>query len=113
MAIKTDGTSIIIPAGDSGEIAVTPYVGKEKLPYKLNDGEKVVFTVYKPNRIKTVVEKTSSLQDENGTVVFTLLPEDTNIPKGCYGWRVKIIDETGRLIDTFIGGTVPAAFYVK
>lgn len=112
MAIKTDGTSIMIPAGDSGEIAVTPYVGDEKSLYILDSGETMVLSVYKTNATNTVIEKNSFTQDEKGRVIFTLSPKDTNIPKGCYSWRVKIINETGELVDTIIGGTKLAAFYV-
>ena len=111
MAIKTDGTSITIPAGDSAEIAITPHSGEDI--YLLGAGEKVIFSVFPVKGSKPIIEKTSEVQKEDGAILFSLTPEDTSIPRGSYCWTAKLVDGSGELIDTFIGGISPAAFYVK
>lgn len=111
MAIKTDGTSITIPAGDSAEIAITPRSGEDIYP--LGAGEKVVFSVFPIKGCEPIIEKSSDVQTEDGAVVFALTPEDTSIPRGSYYWTAKLVGGSGEIIDTFIGGLSPAAFYVK
>ena len=111
MAIKTDGTSITIPAEDSAGIAITPRSGESI--YLLNSGERVIFSVTPIKGAEPIIEKASDVQTEDGAVVFSLSPEDTSIPRGSYYWTAKLVDGSGELIDTFIGGLSPAAFYVK
>lgn len=111
MAIKTDGTSIIIPAGDSAEIAITPHSGEDI--YSLAAGEKIVFSVFPINGGDAIIEKVAEMQNDEGAVIFSLTPEDTKIPRGCYCWTAKLVDGSGELIDTFIGGLNTAVFYVK
>ena len=110
MAIKTDGTSIIIPAGDSAEIAITPHFGEDT--YSLAAGEKIVFSVFPVTGGNTIIEKVAEIQDDEGAVIFSLTPEDTKIPRGSYCWTAKLVDGLGELIDTFIGGINTASFYV-
>ena len=111
MAIKTDGTSITIPAGDSAEIAITPHSGEDI--YLLGAGEKVIFSIFPVKGSEPIIEKTSEVQTEDGAILFSLTQEDTSIPRGSYCWTAKLVDSSGELIDTFIGGLSPAAFYVK
>ena len=111
MAIKTDGTSIFIPSGDSAEIALTLHSGEDI--YSLADGEKIVFSVFTINGGSSIIEKIAEIQTEDGAVVFSLSSEDTNIPRGSYCWTAKLVDGSGELIDTFIGGLNTAVFYVK
>lgn len=111
MAIETNGTNITIPAGDSAEIAITPRSGEEI--YLLNPGERVIFSVIRIKGEEPIIDKSSDIQAEDGSVVFSLSPEDTAIPRGSYLWKAKLVDESEELIDTFIGGLSPATFYVK
>ena len=113
MSIKTNGTSITIPRGDSAEIAITPSLENSSEPYFLGEGERIVFSVETLDRKQTVIIKTADSQDETGAASFFLSPEDTDLPRGSYCWTAKLVDESGELIDTFIGGVSPAAFYVK
>lgn len=113
MSIKTDGLNLTLPRGDSAEIIITPYVGESEEPYLLGEGESIAFTVETPDRERRIIEKTSAEQDETGAVSFFLSPEETDLPCGSYCWTAKLIGAGGELIDTFIGGVCPAAFYVK
>ena len=113
MSIKADGFNITIPRGDSAEIGITPHIADSGEVYLIREGERIVFTILSRDCRKTIIEKSSDLQDEHGTVVFTLFPKETDIPRGDYRWKAKLIDEKGELIDTFVGGVGYAAFYVK
>ena len=113
MSIKTDGLNLTLPRGDSAEIIITPYVGESEEPYFIGEGEQIAFTVETLNRERAVIEKVSAEQDETGAVSFFLSPEETDLPRGSYCWTAKLIGAGGELIDTFIGGVSPAAFYVK
>lgn len=113
MSIKTDGLNLTLPRGDSAEIIITPYVGESEEPYLLGEGEQIAFTVETLNRERAVIEKVSAEQDETGAVSFFISPEETDLPRGSYCWTAKLIGAGGELIDTFIGGVRPAAFYVK
>ena len=113
MSISLNNYNLTLPRGDSAEIAVTPYIEGSDEPYILSEGERIVFTVETLDRRQAVIEKSSSEQDETGAVSFSLSPEDTDLPRGSYCWSAKLIGAEGELIDTFIGGVSPAAFYVK
>ena len=113
MSISLNGYNLTLPRGDTAEISVTPYIEGTEEPYLLGEGERIVFTVETLDRRQAVIVKSSDMQDETGAVSFSLSPEDTDLPRGSYCWTAKLIDEGGELIDTFIGGVSPAAFYVK
>lgn len=113
MAIEFNDYNIVIPRGDSAEIAITPSLENSSEPYFLGEGERIVFSVETLDRKQTVIIKTADSQDETGAASFFLSPEDTDLPRGSYCWTAKLTDESGELIDTFIGGVSPAAFYVK
>lgn len=113
MSISTNGLNLTLPRGDSAEIIITPYLEGGEEPYLLREGERIVFTVETLDRKQAVIEKSSDMQDETGAVSFFLSPEETDLPRGSYCWTAKLIGAEGELIDTFIGGICPAAFYVK
>lgn len=113
MSIKTDGLNLTLPRGDSAEIAITLYIGESEEPYFLGEDEHIAFTVETADRMRAVIEKTANEQDETGAVCFFLSPEETDLPRGSYCYTAKLISSEGELIDTFIGGVRPAAFYVK
>lgn len=113
MSISTNGYNLTLPRGDSAEIAITPFIEGTEEPYFLAEGEKIVFSVETLDRKETVIEKSADSQDETGAVSFYLSPEETDLPRGSYCWTAKLINESDELIDTFIGGVSPAAFYVK
>lgn len=113
MSVKVDGSNITIPKGDSAKIAITPYVAGSDEVYYLREGEHIVFAVHSYDCREMITEKSSDLQDENGAVVFSLSPKETDIPRGYYRWTAKLTDDSGEIIDTFIGGIMPVAFYVK
>ena len=113
MSISLNGYNITLPRGDSTEVAITPFMEGSDEPYILGEGERIVFTVETLDRRQAVIVKTATEQDETGAVSFSLSPEDTDLPRGSYCWTAKLIGTEGELIDTFIGGVSPAAFYVK
>ena len=113
MSISLNGYNLTLPRGDSAEIAVTPYIEGSDEHYLLGEGESIALTVETLNRERAVIEKSSDIQDETGAVCFSLSPEETDLPRGSYCWTAKLIGAGGELIDTFIGGISPAAFYVK
>lgn len=113
MSIKTDGLNLTLPRGDSAEIAITPRLEGGEESYFLGEGESIIFTVETTDRKRAVIEKTANEQDETGAVSFFLSPSETDLPRGSYCYTAKLIGAEGELIDTFIGGVSPAAFYVK
>lgn len=113
MAIISNGTTITIAAGNQIDIGITPFDSETGKPYMLSDGEKVVFSVRQYKDYDPVIRKESDLQGEDGAVAFYLSADDTNVPRGSYCWMADLVDSSGDIIDTFIGGVKYAAFYVK
>ena len=113
MAIISNGTTITIAAGNQIDIGITLFDSETGKPYMLSDGQKVVFSVRQYKDYDPVIRKESDLQGENGAVAFYWSADDTNVPRGSYCWMADLVDSSGDIIDTFIGGVEYAAFYVK
>lgn len=90
---KDTGSFTITPKKDDGEI------------YRLKDGEFVRFVVFVTPE-KTIMQKESGTQEEDGSIEFYLTSADTDLPETVYGYRAKLIGKNGEeieRIDTFIG----------
>lgn len=101
----TSGNALIIPRGDSAEIAVQLIDETTALPYMLSTSEKVQFDLYSVTGVSPIVSRSagSTAQEADGTVKIMLKPSDTTIMNGTYKYIVRLIDEEAETADTIIG----------
>lgn len=109
----TDGKNITVPRGDRALIAFTFLDEDGETPYILTEGQYARFDVYKtpdsePEITKTV---TAAEQSEDGTVVFALTPEDTDIKRHGYIYTLRLISGGGPA-DTVVGAPERAFFVI-
>ena len=103
-----NGTDIKIPCGDSAVIQFTLTADGE--PYIFSEGEYALLTVSDRDTGETVIEKTASTQDADGTVDFVFTAADTFIAKGTYCYTVKLMN--GGSVDTVQGFPAKSAFTI-
>ena len=109
----TDGRNITVPRGDRALIAFTLTDEDGGTPYILAEGQYARFDVYKtadsePEITKTV---TAAEQSVDGTVVFALTPEDTDIKRHGYFYTLRLMNADG-YADTVVGAPVRACFVI-
>lgn len=101
--LKINGNNVELTYGDSATLSVIPYEDEEHTTvYSLGENEKAVFSVYPYVGADSIITKETTAQDEEGALVFDLLPEETEINRGEYVFDVKLVGDSG--VETFIGG---------
>ena len=111
---ETDGRNICVPKGDSARIAFT-FLGEDgETPYLFDIGQYAVFDVRKtpdsgPEITKTV---TAAEQDSDGTAVFALTSEDTDITRHGYIYTVRLMNAGSTEADTVCGAPARAFFTI-
>ncbi len=105
----TDGKNITVPRGDRALIAFTFIDEDGETPYILTEGQYARFDVYKTADSEPEITKTATAaeQSEDGTVVFALTPEDTDVKRHGYFYTLRLMNADGS-VDTVVGAPVRA-----
>lgn len=109
----TNGCNIIVPRGDRADI---PFIFTDKDtgdPYIFDSGSSVTLDIFPVRGEENAVTKTlpASEQLSDGTLVFCLLPAETDIPFGEYFYTITLKNPTGT--DTLIGVPDDARFEIR
>ncbi len=108
----TDGSNIKIPRADSAHIRFTLLRDDGETPYLLRANESVRLDVFPVRGAQSVIAKSagSTAQSPDGSVVFTLSVEDTDIPAGVYRYSLRLTGDEE--CDTVLGFPDDACFAV-
>lgn len=102
LTIDKDTLAIKIIAKDSGDFVLTLD------NYLLASGDEVVFTVSKEIGKETYVIQKRVTEFNDGSVIISITPKDTDLPLGEYYYDIQVNAADGR-VDTVVG---PAKFKV-
>ena len=110
----TDGFNIKIPRGDSAAVKFTFTDKVSGLPYILPEGISAVLDVFPVKGAQSVISKEagSSGQLSDGSVTFSLSPEDTDVPCCVYRYTIRLVNADGSACDTQLGFPDEALFAV-
>lgn len=112
---RTDGADIIIPRGDSALIPFALESADSGETYFLEEGQTLELAVFPVRGAEPVIRKTAGAaeQTEEGSVIFSLAPEDTDIGVGRYLYTLRLFSADGTEADTLAGGVGKARFTVS
>lgn len=109
----TDGCNIIVPRGDRADI---PFVFTDREsgdPYVFDEGTDITLKVFPVRGADSMIEKTlpASGASSDGTLIFSLMPDDTDIPLGEYLYTLTA--ENAAAVDTLAGFPQTARFEIR
>ncbi|MCR4779627.1 MAG: hypothetical protein K5876_00885 [Ruminiclostridium sp.] len=112
----TDGLDIKIPGGDTAEIPFIFYTENEgvEAPYMLRAGQYAELTVRPVRGAAPVLTKTAgrSSQRSDGSVTIRFTAADTDIKKAEYIYTIRLLNENGTEVDTWLGAEPSAVFEI-
>ncbi len=112
----TDGHDIKIPGGDTAEIVFifcTENEGEET-PYMLPEGQYAELAVRPVKGAAPVLTKTAgrSAQSSDGSLTISFGRSDTDIARGRYIYTIRLKNENGTVVDTWLGAEPSAVFEI-
>lgn len=110
-----NGNTIILPRGDSAEIAVTLIDSATEQPYILSSAESVRFDLYSVRNADPLVSRSAAntAQEQDGTIPIVLRPIDTAQLCGTYKYIIRIVNASTGDTDTVIGLENDAYMIIK